>query len=437
MLNKILQWNDKDKGKSQISYTYYQNTLGNQYPTILVALEAIGTITNDRVWIAKTEDFKGKCYAYKVTDICCQALADSNRQYLYKLLSDRNTKRKNQIRISKRGYNTKTYGDVRDSLKTLIDGISFDIKEIDNAVANYNKDKKALVYSLLMDMTDKTYNELKYNVKDGRVWTPYGQLPSDIKKLIKVNNYDHIRTIDIRSCYPSLWAKYIKSLYPDDTSIDAEITKYHDIFLKPAIDPKTYIAGILNSPRNEIKDVLISYFNGRGFKGNNFKGTNHGNVYSLFNDYLKTEYPCLYALWMQTNINQTGNNIGKYFETKLMLDQSIYDYADSLGIVIGYEYDGMSFYAKDDSNIQALVDYIKGRSIALLGIQLVFVDKVDTISIKDVMETNNQRILNDARKQWLKICRNTFRKGSIPNWESFKEQKANYQMIMKQHSVNN
>ena len=63
-------------------------------------------------------------------------------------------------------------------------------------------------------------------------------------------------------------------------------------------------------------------------------------------DELSREFPSLYALWLTTNLKQTGNNIGKHFETKLMLDQSIYNKATELGIVIGYEYDGMSFYAR-------------------------------------------------------------------------------------------
>jgi hypothetical protein len=106
---------------------------------------------------------------------------------------------------------------------------------------------------------------------------------------------------------------------------------------------------------------MIKYFNGKPFV--------------KFSQYLQAEFPNLYSAWQKTDIKQTGNQIGKHFETKLMLDKSIYSRAEELGIIVGYEYDGMSFYAEDASQCQTLLEFIEQRSVALLGIKLVFVDK--------------------------------------------------------------
>jgi hypothetical protein len=47
----------------------------------------------------------------------------------------------------------------------------------------------------------------------------------------------------------------------------------------------------------------------------------------------------------------------------------------------------MSFYAKDDNNCQALLDFIESKSVELLGVKLVFVDKTDTLNIGITAQT--------------------------------------------------
>ena len=372
-LNHILQWNNIDGGESEITYQYFQNRFGPDYVRQLQILKSVNLLIRGHSYIVGGPTH-GKCKEVRLTPLCHQLLSDSNREYLHKLLQDSVEKRRNQVRISKRGYNKLEYNDVRDTLKETIDGITFDLGKVSELTRTFSPEKSALTYSLLIDIVERNYNELKHNTADNRIWSPYTQLPSEVRSIIKIKGLSYQMTMDIRSCYPSLWAHYVTS-YPNLPHIvlgkvNNELGRYNNIFLNPDIDPKSHLSNRLRIDRSEIKEVLISYYNGKGFKGGKFIGVKGRLAFQKYDEWLKLEFPTLYAMWIQTDIKQTGNNIGKYFETKLMLDQSIYKKADELGIIIGYEYDGMSFYATDTTNCQTLLNYIKSKSVALLGIEL-------------------------------------------------------------------
>ena len=151
--------------------------------------------------------------------------------------------------------------------------------------------------------------------------------------------------------------------------------KYNNLFLNPSMDPKTHLANLLNIDRNEVKEVLISYYNGKGFKDGVFVGVSNNDSFRKYDDWLKAEFPTLYDLWLTTDVKQTGNNIGKHFETRLMLDGSLYKKAWELGLVCGYEYDGMSLYGRDKSRCGELLAFIERRSVELLGVKVVIVVK--------------------------------------------------------------
>ena len=201
MLNHVLHCNHADDGFSSITHRRFKARFHGDYIPIRDALESLGLLRVIRTWRKKSATDSGKCYDYYLTPKCQRALADANRQYLYLLLTDKPTKRRNQFAISKRQHNRKVYGDVRDILKDAVDGITIDLNQVEKVVATMPDGKAAFVWSLLVDIVRKDYSDLAYNAKDGRVWTPYAQLPAEIRQLIKVKGLEYQRTMDIRSCY--------------------------------------------------------------------------------------------------------------------------------------------------------------------------------------------------------------------------------------------
>jgi len=257
MLNRILRWNTKDQGKSSITYHKFENMFQADHPIIISALEELDLMTVTRTWRKRLtcgRNDTGKCYDYQLTPLAHRELADTNKEYLYKLLTDKSAKRKNQKAISERGYNDTIYGDVRDHLKAAIDGMSIDLEAVENAVSTMPEAKRAFVWSLLVSIIKKDYSDLKPNEKDGRIWNLYTQLPAEIKRLIKIKGLSYQHTMDIRSCYPSLWAEYVYSIAPDKEVIASERAKWNALFLNADIDPKTTIA---KARQHQISDDQI------------------------------------------------------------------------------------------------------------------------------------------------------------------------------------
>lgn len=436
-LNFILSWKNRNSGKTSIARKHWEKRFGQNYTKVVYALEELELMTvnrNDaRRKYTRNRYDKGQCYSYLLTPLCCDLLGDENKAYLYKSMFDVKEIRKIQKAKSRRGYNRLIYGDVRDEHKSVIDGIEIHWEKIMDATGRMNAEKEAYVYKLLIDIVRKDYGELKNNKSDNRIWNPYTQLPAEIKSIITINGWKYQMTIDIRSCYPSLWAEYI-CRGSEDVELLKEKAKYNGIFMAESINPKKYFAELLSIDKNDIKDVLIQYFNGKRI------GKAMNNPFRKFNEYLSTEYPLMYKKWQATDIKQTGNDIGKYFETRLMLDRSIYRKAAELKIGCGYEYDGFSLYADNDNNCQALLDFIKSKSLELLGVQLVFVDKVNTWNLLEMAEVNNEAIFNDEHKEWVKVCRKTFakkRNGIKMKWDEFMERRQSYYASVKQYIAGN
>lgn len=210
-LNQILKWNHLDGEASEITWAFFKSRFGFEYPHILKALESLALLQITPAYLPQevSPDGKGHCKRYLCSAKGHALLADVNKEYLYKLLTDPQIKRTNQRRIRERKYHSIQYGDIRDELKASIDGITFDWNRISPVVDTFKEEKRAFTYTLLTDIEEKNYGELRHNEKDNRVWNPYTQLPAEIKALITINGLRYQHTLDIRSCYPSLWAEYL------------------------------------------------------------------------------------------------------------------------------------------------------------------------------------------------------------------------------------
>ncbi|MHC1769092.1 MAG: hypothetical protein AB9869_33220 [Verrucomicrobiia bacterium] len=429
-LNSILYFNQRDQerrgGKSEISWKFFYNRFGVDYPRIIDALERLGLLQVLRVG----RGLKGlPCYAYVLTEKCHDLLSDSNREYLHKLLTDKPTKRRLQKRISKRGYWKKDYGDVRDEIKTTIDGITVQQPELDALCDCYPSERAAFTYSVLIQIVERKYDELSFNQADGRVPNPYTELPARVKRLIQIDGLPYITTADIRSAYPSMWAHYLWSTHPAIPGLLGEKAAWEEIFLHPSLKPKEHLAKLLGIRESEMKEVMITYFNGRGFRKNTFARKRPSDPYVKFDSWVRSIFPNLYALWTKTDIRQTGNQIGRNFETKLMLDSSIFKKARSLGLRIGYENDGFSIFGtvpKDHPSITALLDFVTERSVRLLGMRLVFAHKqTPEFNRPEVIKESYEEKADNAWENW-EAYRKRFH--SLPaenqDWSEYEARKA-------------
>lgn len=411
LLNRILRWNARDQkskgGQSEIWWRSLYHNLGRDYAAIVRRLESLGLLLVERDGRGTKED--GVCYAYRLTEKCHALLSDANREYLHKLLTDKPTRRRLQKNISARGYHKKVYGDVRDELKATIDGISYK-KEVVNRICDHFPDEKAaFVRSVLFQIEEKKYGDLERNETDNRIPNPYTQLPAIVKSVIRVNGLSYVTTHDIRSAYPSMWAHWLCYLHPERKELLAEKAAFEGIFLDPAIDLKPHLSTLTGIPAPEIKDVMIAYFNGKGFRKNKFAGKRPSDPYVKFDSWIRSSFPNLYRLWTETDVTQTGNQIGKLFETKLMLDGSLFRKARSLGLVLGYENDGFSIFGNvgvDHPSIREMLEFVTEQSERLLGIRLVFKEKcTPKWDPFDVIKRSYEERADTLWDNWRVYCR--------------------------------
>lgn len=441
MLLQLAQWNRKDKesknGISDVPRKYFSNHFSSEYPQIVGAIESHFLIIHRH-----GRGIKGlRNYGYTLTEEGLNVLSDATKEYLYNIVNDRTAIRRNQKRISDRHYHQKVYGDTRDLLKQTIDGIDISPevhKAIEQHIKTYSSEEKVFIRTLLISIKEKSYGELDFNESDGRVPNPFTQLPADIKQLITIRGSKQIVVGDIRSCYPSLWAIYINKQFPD-MDITEERNRYERLFLDPAVDPKEALSRELNIARKDIKEVLIAYFNGKGFnKKNAFYITSKRNPYYRFNEWLKSQFPRMYSLWLTTDISRTGNNIGKQFESALMLHPSIYQKAQELDLILGYENDGFSIYGSVEAShptITAFLNYVMKRSVELLGIQVVFTTKSQTIDAEEWIIEHHTKRAEQIHTDWIKYCRRSFADKSItPDWKKFRDRQKQYQKKMLFHN---
>lgn len=421
LLNFINQCNytNADKfGYSEIAKDLFEDRYRGKYTSIISALETLGLLKVDRMHRGR---YKGdRCFGYKLTSDCVELLKDQNKEYLYLVLNNKKLKARVDKNAKTRVDYNMVYGDSRDIDLAFHKSLTVDYNKVEPIISQYPKQKQAVTYQLLVTIVTKHFS-FKFNEKDNRIWTPYFQLPKEIKAVLKSNDYSYQTTMDVRSCHPSLFACYIKSLNPN-IDIAAEFTAYNSIFLNPNIDIKGYIAKELAIPRDEVKPVLLSFYNGKGFnRDNSFRLVSKYNKYVKYNNWLKTNYPTMYQLWMETDLRQTGNQISKHFETKLMQNVDISNKAKELDMVIGGEADGFSIFSKNQSAIaiNELLEFVELKSIELLGVKLVFVEKKTNVDFHDVnaeIQATSDEIKAEKFKphhdKWVKAVRRYWSKSN-------------------------
>jgi hypothetical protein len=369
LLRFIGYWNQtgKKQGQSSISRTIFYDRYRGDYPQVIKSLEYLGLLTVTRYarqqFLRGIHD-KGQCYTYSITDLCYDLLNEVEKEYLYKLFNDPKEIRKNQKRISDRGHNKVVYGDIRDDIKTMLDNITINIDQFNQTIDSLSKGKRFTSLYSIRNIKEKQYDHLKNNESDNRIATPYTTLPKEVRNHLLVKGYSPLVTVDIRSCHPSLFGHYIMELNPSDTTLQNEVKEWKTIFLNKDQDPKTYLSTLLSIPRDQIKTVMLEYFNGQYVEKN--------KSFMLFNKWLKTTFPNMYRQWRKTKIKETGTNLSKRYETKIMLDPQLFKKATDCGYILGQEYDGFTIFGKDPSNVNELVTFLKQRTKELIGIDLIY-----------------------------------------------------------------
>ena len=246
-------------------------------------------------------------------------------------------------------------------------------------------------------------------------------MKSNFRPAFTLRGKKFLRNIDIRSCYPSFWAKYIydiiklseylslnpelekalkdnnkeliseltnNSIYPysiyynnmyllfspntppmgiqylgeNVTKFEEEVRNWNLFWNHPIIDPKQQIITDLGikCSRKQIKKCINSAINGSPNK--------------VF-PWIEENFPVLFSIWQKVKPEETGFKISKLYESQIILDPELFHLADSLGLEILTLHDGIGVFGSEtdpelDSKAAKLRDCIQDRSLRLFGLKV-------------------------------------------------------------------
>jgi hypothetical protein len=68
----------------------------------------------------------------------------------------------------------------------------------------------------------------------------------------------------------------------------------------------------------------------------------------------------MYAVWSRLPVKEMANGLGVYFETPLMSDERLYEYAKANNLLLYYQFDGFGIFSDVADNQSVLEAKLRG-----------------------------------------------------------------------------
>ncbi len=196
------------------------------------------------------------------------------------------------------------------------------------------------------------YDPIKRSKKKSRLFHPLVNFPSLLRGQLFTRELIYAGEVDIRACWPTyLPAQLLQLDENPDEALKAECAKWQEAFCDEGNDPRTTIlkeTGLAISHK-EMKDCLNKYLNG-SLQASEKKDRDVSARYKALDGWHARTYPRMHKAWLAAGPDTLGDKIGRNFETPLMTDGRLYDYADSKGIMLCYQYDGFGVFARMEAD---------------------------------------------------------------------------------------
>jgi len=360
---------------ASIHWTKTEDILGEKYYS-----EVIRTLVDLGIIYCDFKSMKGeKTYWFAITETGYDLLNSSQTEYIYHKIYNRDEKRNRNKRIKRHGYQNKIYADpILQNAKAVIDGIN-NLGEMTEIAEGLKESSRLAANHLIDSIIEKDYKHLEILDHTGRFYSPMHMLPKPVKAAATINGKSLAMSVDVRSCHPSLFGLYVRSLTDcPSPELEAEIVQYNRLFCDPKNHPRDVIrAEILadfkrDFTNDEIKKGLNTFINGS--RGN----LKEGNPARYIRLWLEQNYPTIFAIWNRGGTRaakQTGNNISKRWERAIFRAPEVLDKANELGIYIYDNHDELLIYGSKPKAKQ-FTKWFKARAKEVTGQQIQFSEKI-------------------------------------------------------------
>jgi hypothetical protein len=199
--------------------------------------------------------------------------------------------------------------------------------------------------------------------KRSRLYHPLAGMPKEVRKHLRVGDRVYRAEVDIRACWPTFLGAHLLKLHGDSNeALKAECIKWLEAFCK-AGDENDPRIGIKNETGvkfrdGELKARLNEYMSGYLQSSDN-KGWKPPTKHKAIDDWFAKTNPEMHKAWKAAGPKKLGRQLGLHFETPLMTDGRLYDYADAQGITLYYQYDGFGVFARMEADFN-LKDVLAG-----------------------------------------------------------------------------
>ena len=234
---------------------------------------------------------------------------------------------------------------------------------VDADWGNFDADQKTVgeACAILIRLATADYPAVKNDGKKCRLHHPLAGFPKVLRKHLRVEDRVYCGEVDIRACWPTFLAAALLQLNKDaDEALKAECAKWQKMFCAAHPHPRQVILDEMPLPMTEeaIKQALNKYLNGvlQTAETNNWKVSPE---YKALDLWFSCTYPTMHMAWRTAGPDKLGDVIGKCFETPLMTDPELYDYAENNGITLYYHFDGFGVFAHPEKQ-EALKDILAG-----------------------------------------------------------------------------
>ncbi len=199
--------------------------------------------------------------------------------------------------------------------------------------------------------------------KRSRLYHPLAGFPKEVRKHLRAGDRVYRAEVDIRACWPTFLGAHLLKLHGDSNeALKAECIKWQEAFCK-AGDENDPRIGIKNETGvkfrdGELKARLNEYMSGYLQSSDN-KGWKPPSKHKAIDDWFAKTNPEMHKAWKAAGPKKLGSQLGLHFETPLMTDSRLYDYADEHSITLYYQYDGFGVFAQPGSQ-EALEEVLAG-----------------------------------------------------------------------------
>jgi len=336
----------------------------------------------------------GECRKYVITPLGRKLVLEGNHQWLYKLLKDPTTWRRNQVAISKRKVRDRVYAEPEKQIvNAFTTAVTFDRDAVWSRLEQDKVEAPGTYRSAVHHVSaivEKKFSDLE--IENGRIYNNFVNLPREYKPFARFKGKPYVAILDIRACHSTFLGEFLRDLFqssideydgrttgthPDQKALQiaarlkkeinllallVEHGRWTGIFTNTAVDPRDAImreAGMRIDMR-DMKECMNWWLNG----AKKYKRITDGRWNMTDNQALerwfRRFFPEMAKVWATFPRERTGNAISEFYEGVLMLDPALYSYADGLGLTLAYEYDGVGVFAeRGETELPAKLEKVK------------------------------------------------------------------------------